>query len=63
MASRNMHRIAGVNILALALAWAAPAAHADLSLIDLNGGPETTQIPAGQLVPPTRFNFPSFKLH
>ncbi|SIT36660.1 putative transmembrane lipoprotein, VacJ [Paraburkholderia ribeironis] len=30
--------------------------------IDLNGGPETTQIPAGQLVPPTRFNFPSFKL-
>ena len=31
--------------------------------LDLNGGPETTQIPAGQLVPPTRFNFPSFKLH
>ncbi|CAB3794697.1 hypothetical protein LMG28614_04003 [Paraburkholderia ultramafica] len=30
--------------------------------LDLNGGPETTQIPAGQLVPPTRFNFPSFKL-
>ncbi|CAB3689375.1 MlaA family lipoprotein [Paraburkholderia rhynchosiae] len=30
--------------------------------IDVNGGPETTQIPAGQLVPPTRFNFPSFKL-
>ncbi|MFP3569238.1 VacJ family lipoprotein [Paraburkholderia sp. SIMBA_030] len=31
--------------------------------LDMNGGPETTQIPAGQLVPPTRFNFPSFKLH
>jgi phospholipid-binding lipoprotein MlaA len=31
--------------------------------LDLNGGPETTQIPAGQLVPPQRFNFPSFKLH
>ncbi|MFL9964048.1 VacJ family lipoprotein [Paraburkholderia sediminicola] len=31
--------------------------------LDLNGGPETTQIPAGQLVPPSRFNFPSFKLH
>ncbi|HZZ06658.1 VacJ family lipoprotein [Paraburkholderia sp.] len=30
--------------------------------LDLNGGPETTQIPAGQLVPPARFNFPSFKL-
>ncbi|MDR6423302.1 phospholipid-binding lipoprotein MlaA [Paraburkholderia phenoliruptrix] len=30
--------------------------------LDVNGGPETTQIPAGQLVPPTRFNFPSFKL-
>lgn len=30
--------------------------------LDLNGGPETTQIPAGQLVPPTRFSFPSFKL-
>jgi phospholipid-binding lipoprotein MlaA len=30
--------------------------------LDLNGGPETTQIPAGQLVPPNRFNFPSFKL-
>ncbi|WP_345811968.1 VacJ family lipoprotein [Paraburkholderia sp. PREW-6R] len=30
--------------------------------LDLNGGPETTQIPAGQLVPPTRFNFPSFRL-
>ena len=30
---------------------------------DLNGGPETTQIPAGQLVPPSRFTFPSFKLH
>ncbi|CAH2901622.1 MAG: Outer-membrane-phospholipid-binding lipoprotein MlaA [uncultured Paraburkholderia sp.] len=30
--------------------------------LDLNGGPETTQIPAGQLVPPTRFNIPSFKL-
>ncbi|MFM0396715.1 MlaA family lipoprotein [Paraburkholderia phytofirmans] len=30
--------------------------------LELNGGPETTQIPAGQLVPPTRFNFPSFKL-
>jgi len=29
--------------------------------LDVNGGPET-QIPAGQLVPPTRFNFPSFKL-
>ncbi|EEA03043.1 VacJ family lipoprotein [Burkholderia sp. H160] len=31
--------------------------------LDINGGPETTQIPAGQLVPPTRFNFPSFRLH
>lgn len=30
--------------------------------LDINGGPETTQIPAGQLVPPSRFNFPSFKL-
>jgi len=30
--------------------------------IDLRGGPET-QVPADQLVPPTRFNFPSFKLH
>ncbi|APA86443.1 VacJ family lipoprotein [Paraburkholderia sprentiae WSM5005] len=30
--------------------------------LDLNGGPET-QIPAGQLVPPTRFNFPSLRLH
>ncbi|SMG60132.1 MlaA family lipoprotein [Paraburkholderia susongensis] len=30
--------------------------------LDMNGGPET-QIPADQLVPPTRFNFPSFKLH
>ncbi|WP_233851531.1 MlaA family lipoprotein [Paraburkholderia sp. HD33-4] len=30
--------------------------------LDINGGPET-QIPAGQLVPPTRFNFPSFRLH
>jgi len=30
--------------------------------LDLNGGPETTLIPAGQLVPPTRFTFPSFKL-
>ncbi|MFM0572645.1 VacJ family lipoprotein [Paraburkholderia caledonica] len=31
-------------------------------LLDLQGGPETTQIPAGQLVPPTRFSFPSFKV-
>jgi len=32
--------------------------------LDMNGGPETTQIPANQLVPPaSRFNFPSFKLH
>jgi phospholipid-binding lipoprotein MlaA len=30
--------------------------------LDLNGGPETTQIPGDQMVPPTRFNFPSFKL-
>jgi phospholipid-binding lipoprotein MlaA len=30
--------------------------------LDMNGGPETTQIPAGQLVPPSRFNFPSFRL-
>jgi phospholipid-binding lipoprotein MlaA len=30
--------------------------------LDLNGGPETTEIPAGQLVPPSRFNFPTFKL-
>jgi phospholipid-binding lipoprotein MlaA len=35
---------------------------ADTPPLDLNGGPETTQIPAGQLVPPSRFNFPSFKL-
>jgi len=44
---------------------AAPEAASDSSVsppLDLNGGPETTQIPAGQLVPPTRFNFPSFKL-
>ncbi|ASL44370.1 putative phospholipid-binding lipoprotein MlaA [Burkholderia sp. AD24] len=34
----------------------------DTPPLDLNGGPETTQIPAGQLVPPSRFNFPSFKL-
>lgn len=30
--------------------------------LDLNGGPETTQVPADQIVPP-RFNFPTFKLH
>ncbi len=44
---------------------AAPEAASGSSVsppLDLNGGPETTQIPAGQLVPPTRFNFPSFKL-
>ncbi|MCC8396465.1 VacJ family lipoprotein [Paraburkholderia sp. MMS20-SJTR3] len=29
---------------------------------DENGAPANTQIPAGQLVPPTRFNFPSLKL-
>ncbi|MFL9991715.1 phospholipid-binding lipoprotein MlaA [Burkholderia sp. GAS332] len=44
---------------------AAPEAASGSSVsppLDLNGGPETTQIPAGQLVPPQRFNFPSFKL-
>ena len=49
-----------------ASAAAAPAAASGSSEtppLDLNGGPETTQIPAGQLVPPSRFNFPSFKLH
>jgi phospholipid-binding lipoprotein MlaA len=53
-----------------AAAKAAPAAAPEAASgssesppLDLNGGPETTQIPAGQLVPPTRFNFPSFKLH
>ncbi|OLL29559.1 ABC transporter [Burkholderia sp. SRS-W-2-2016] len=30
---------------------------------DTSGNPANTQIPAGQLVPPTRFNFPSFRLH
>jgi phospholipid-binding lipoprotein MlaA len=48
-----------------ASAAAAPEAasgSAESPPLDLNGGPETTQIPAGQLVPPTRFNFPSFKL-
>jgi phospholipid-binding lipoprotein MlaA len=38
------------------------ASGAETPPLDLNGGPETTQIPAGQLVPPTRFNLPSFKL-
>ncbi|NKJ46814.1 ABC transporter, partial [Burkholderia sp. SG-MS1] len=40
----------------------AASGESDTPPLDLNGGPETTQIPAGQLVPPTRFNFPSFKL-
>ncbi|WP_454826463.1 MlaA family lipoprotein [Paraburkholderia xenovorans] len=40
----------------------AASGSAETPPLDLNGGPETTQIPAGQLVPPTRFNFPSFKL-
>ncbi|AXE93730.1 MlaA family lipoprotein [Paraburkholderia sp. 22099] len=40
----------------------AASGSAETPPIDMNGGPETTQIPAGQLVPPTRFNFPSFKL-
>lgn len=46
-----------------ASAAAVPASDAEPSPpLDLNGGPETTQIPAGQLVPPSRFNFPSFRL-
>ncbi|HEX7933832.1 MAG TPA: VacJ family lipoprotein, partial [Paraburkholderia sp.] len=40
----------------------AASGSAETPPIDMNGGPETTQIPAGQLVPPARFNFPSFKL-
>ncbi|MFT4068813.1 VacJ family lipoprotein [Paraburkholderia sp.] len=40
----------------------AASGSAETPPIDLNGGPETTQIPAGQLIPPTHFNFPSFKL-
>ncbi|CAB3678587.1 hypothetical protein LMG22037_02333 [Paraburkholderia phenoliruptrix] len=40
----------------------AASGSAETPPLDVNGGPETTQIPAGQLVPPTRFNFPSFKL-
>jgi phospholipid-binding lipoprotein MlaA len=40
----------------------AASGSSDTPPLDLNGGPETTQIPAGQLVPPTRFNFPSFRL-
>ncbi len=40
----------------------AASGSAETPPLDLNGGPETTQIPAGQLVPPQRFNFPSFKL-
>jgi phospholipid-binding lipoprotein MlaA len=44
-------------------AVAAPASGtATTPPLDLNGGPETTQIPAGQLVPPSRFTFPSFRL-
>ncbi|CAH2782999.1 MAG: Outer-membrane-phospholipid-binding lipoprotein MlaA [uncultured Paraburkholderia sp.] len=46
-------------------ASAAPEAasgSAETPPLDMNGGPETTQIPAGQLVPPSRFNFPSFRL-
>jgi phospholipid-binding lipoprotein MlaA len=38
------------------------ASGAETPPLDLNGGPET-QIPAGQLVPPAHFNFPSFRLH
>ncbi|MCC8405049.1 VacJ family lipoprotein [Paraburkholderia sp. MMS20-SJTN17] len=38
------------------------ASGAETPPLDMNGGPETTQIPAGQLVPPTHFNFPSFRL-
>ncbi|NYH17428.1 MlaA family lipoprotein [Paraburkholderia bryophila] len=45
-----------------AAAPAAASGTSDTPPLDLNGGPETTQIPAGQLVPPSRFNFPSFKL-
>ncbi|MGF6922697.1 MlaA family lipoprotein [Paraburkholderia sp. 40] len=37
------------------------ASGAETPPLDLKGGPET-QIPAGQLVPPTRFNFPSLRL-
>ncbi|HZZ13839.1 MAG TPA: VacJ family lipoprotein [Paraburkholderia sp.] len=55
----------GSNGAATGSTAAAPASasgSAESPPLDLNGGPETTQIPAGQLVPPTRFNFPSFKL-
>jgi phospholipid-binding lipoprotein MlaA len=46
-----------------AAAGAVPAsAAAGTPPIDLNGGPETTQVPADQIVPP-RFNFPTFRLH
>ncbi|HEY1997438.1 VacJ family lipoprotein [Paraburkholderia sp.] len=42
---------------------AAPASGAEETPpLDLNGGPETTQVPADQVVPP-RLNFPTFKLH
>ncbi|NML33797.1 MlaA family lipoprotein [Paraburkholderia antibiotica] len=40
----------------------AASGSATTPLLDENGNPANTQIPAGQLVPPSRFNFPSFKL-
>jgi phospholipid-binding lipoprotein MlaA len=39
-----------------------PSAAEGTPPLDLNGGPETTQVPADQIVPP-RFNFPTFRLH
>ncbi|RFU43935.1 VacJ family lipoprotein [Paraburkholderia sp. DHOC27] len=46
-----------------AAAGAVPASSAEgTPPIDLNGGPETTQVPADQIVPP-RLNFPTFRLH
>jgi phospholipid-binding lipoprotein MlaA len=47
---------------ASAAAPEAASGSAETPPLNLRGGPET-QIPADQLVPPTRFNFPSFKLH
>jgi len=46
---------------ATAAAPEAASGSAEMPPVDQRGGPET-QIPADQLVPPTRFNFPSFKL-
>jgi phospholipid-binding lipoprotein MlaA len=54
---------AATSTTGTAAAPEAASGSAESPPLDLNGGPETTQIPAGQLVPPQRFNFPSFKLH